>query len=72
MQSILETGIRQILRRLFGSDVEAFILDDDWQGLLFVPDFGADRRVSVPTEPLADPHFAQWTYASDAAPAAAG
>jgi hypothetical protein len=72
MQSILETGIRQILRRLFGADVEAFILDDDWQGLLFVPDFGADQRVSVPAEPVAEAQFTQWPYASDAAPAAAG
>lgn len=72
MQSILETGIRQILRRLFGPDVEAFILDDDWQGLLFVPDFGADQRVSVPAEPMAEAPFTQWPYASDAAPAAAG
>ena len=72
MESILDRGARQILRRLFGPDVEAFILDDDWQGLLFVPDFGAATRVIVPAEPMADAHFPQWPYAGDAAPAAAG
>ena len=72
MESILDRGARQILRRLFGPDVEAFILDDDWQGLLFVPDFGADRRVSVSAEPVAEAQFTQWPYASDAAPAVAG
>ena len=72
MESILEKGARQILRRLFGPDVEAFILDDDWQGLLFVPDFGAAQRVTLPAEPMAEAQFTQWPYASDAASVAAG
>jgi len=38
MKRILKTGVRRILRNLFGPGVEAFVVDDDWQALLFVPD----------------------------------
>ena len=38
MKRILKTGVRRMLRNLFGPGVEAFVVDDDWQALLFVPD----------------------------------
>ncbi len=41
MESIFEKGVRRVVRRLFGPDVAAFVLDDDWQGLLFVPEIEA-------------------------------
>ena len=42
MKGILENGVRQALRGLFGPGVEAFVLDDDWQALLFVPELSAE------------------------------
>ena len=38
MRRILKTGVRRVLRNLFGPGIEAFVVDDDWQALLFVPD----------------------------------
>ena len=38
MRRILKTGVRCVLRNLFGPGIEAFVVDEDWQALLFVPD----------------------------------
>jgi hypothetical protein len=38
MRRILKTGVRRVLRNLFGPGIEAFVVDEDWQALLFVPD----------------------------------
>ena len=68
MESIFEKGVRRVVRRLFGPDVAAFVLDDDWQGLLFVPENGADRRAPAAAGPVhcvAPP----WPCACDACPA---
>ncbi len=38
MRAVLKKAVRQALRGAFGPGFEAFVVDGDWQALLFVPD----------------------------------
>lgn len=38
---IVEATLRQAWQRLFGPEITAFMVDDEWPSLLFVPDLSA-------------------------------
>jgi hypothetical protein len=40
---IVEATLRQTWQRLFGPEITAFLVDDQWPSLLFVPDLDASR-----------------------------
>ena len=40
---IVEAALRQTWQRLFGPEITAFLVDDQWPSLLFVPDLEASR-----------------------------
>ena len=40
---IVEATLRQTWQRLFGPEITAFLVDDQWPSLLFVPDLEASR-----------------------------
>ena len=40
---IVEATLRQAWQRLFGPELTAFLVDDEWPSLLFVPGLGTAR-----------------------------
>lgn len=40
---IVEATLRQAWQRLFGPEITAFLVDDQWPSLLFVPDLDSSR-----------------------------
>ena len=40
---IVEATLRQAWQRLFGPEITAFLVDDQWPSLLFVPDLDGSR-----------------------------
>jgi len=40
---IVEATLRQAWQRLFGPEITAFLVDDQWPSLLFVPDLDTSR-----------------------------
>ncbi|MDD3325850.1 MAG: hypothetical protein PHW25_02060 [Zoogloea sp.] len=40
---IVEATLRQAWQRLFGPEFTAFLVDDEWPSLLFVPDLDTSR-----------------------------
>ena len=48
---IVEATLRQTWQRLFGPEITAFLVDDQWPSLLFVPDLDASRPTSARPSP---------------------
>ena len=55
---IVEATLRQTWQRLFGPEITAFLVDDQWPSLLFVPDLHTaptEQASATPNENAAWP-----------------